>query len=74
MNTFEATRAARLFLESLSAIVRCQAQVAGMTAENQQRAAVGSSMAYTDDGFTRSIDEMMAEVDRVNRALVDLGG
>lgn len=40
----------------LSQIAVFNAVIAGMVAENMQRAAVGQSMAYVEDDFTRVIE------------------
>jgi len=42
----------------LAAVLAMNAEVLGMQAENMQRAAVGSSMAYTADNFFRAADMM----------------
>jgi hypothetical protein len=49
----ENQRAAFLIAQSVVA----QAEIAGMTAENMQRQAVGNSMAYGDDAFFAVIDK-----------------
>jgi hypothetical protein len=48
----------------MASIAECQARVAGMTAENMQRQAIGHSMAYTDADFAYQADEL----DRLSRA------
>ena len=49
----ENQRAAFLIAQSVCA----QAEIAAMTAENMQRQAVGSSMAYGDESFNAVIDK-----------------
>ena len=47
-------RALQAFDESVAALCRAvdkQARIAGMQAENDQRKAVGASMAYTENDF-----------------------
>jgi hypothetical protein len=50
---------------ALALIAAEQARIAGMTAENMQRQAVGSSMAYTEQDFLYvafSLEQLSIEV------------
>jgi hypothetical protein len=54
-------------INCLRAITRCQATIAGMQAENQQRTNLGKSIAYDYDAFAREAD-YMDQVFEANRA------
>lgn len=45
-------------VRALGFILACNARVEGMRAENQQRAALGESMAYTASDFNAEAFEM----------------
>lgn len=54
-------------INCLRAIVRCQAMIAGMQAENQQRTNLGQSIAYDYAAFANEAD-FMDQVFEANRA------
>lgn len=54
-------------INCLRAIARCQATVAGMQAENQQRTNLGQSIAYDYAAFVSEAD-YMDQVFEANRA------
>jgi len=49
-------------------VAMLNAEIAGMVAENMQRAAIGDSMAYTEASFTRLMDSYG---DLYHNALID---
>lgn len=49
-------------LSGLAAIAECQADIAGMTAENMVRESLGHSMAYDQAAFVKVAEEMNGRV------------
>lgn len=60
----EQMRAARIFAASAVALI----QAMGMQAENDQRKAVGSSMAYTEDSFASLAGALTNDVETLRRS------
>lgn len=52
-------------VEANANMIRLQARVAGMQAENQQRANLGQSVAYDAAAFDRAITEEQAGVNEI---------